>query len=456
MRPTRSPRESLEGAFEIVFRPFETFSAQADVVSIRDLLDPAKAIVDPDVRGLLSDESLTLAGVDLGWETDQVLRTRMSFEPRLGDWARTALGWQTFYSSDRTANFVDRSLDAGGDTVVALERNVSGRRDFTGQITLIPAAVFGTPGVGPSGGSALGRRLQAMVGAIDPITVTYQEGVASRFDRDPVDPQFSYRFGFADRDGYQVLGADTATTLTDRRGWTVRSSVRLPAALQVGVNYRRTTANTLDTRSDRTLRRETWPDVNLSLAGLSLPDRVLIRRVSLSAGFQRIRQKAAFGGFGQQERFQRDERIPVEIALVWGGGVSTSYRGSFTSGEGGDPTGETERNRVNHTVSLTASMRPQSGLAARLTSPITMSALLQHASDRNCRTSTTRTACVPFLDELIRSLVFRVETAVARTDVRLQLSYTDRRSFVGLQSGSSQFQFGLFGRFVIADDALLR
>jgi hypothetical protein len=63
---------------------------------------------------------------------------------------------------------------------------------------------------------------------------------------------------------------------------------------------------------------------------------------------------------------------------------------------------------------------------------------------------------VPFLDELIRSLVFRVETAVARTDVRLQLSYTDRQSFVGLLSGSSQFQFGLFGRFVIADDALLR
>ena len=42
VKPTRSPRESLEGAFEIVFRPFETLSAQADVVSVRDLLNPAK------------------------------------------------------------------------------------------------------------------------------------------------------------------------------------------------------------------------------------------------------------------------------------------------------------------------------------------------------------------------------------------------------------------------------
>ena len=456
VKPTRSPRESLEGAFEIDFRPFETFSAQADLVSVRDLLNAEETVVDPAVQDLLSEERLRLVGVDLGWETDKVVRTRMSYEPRLGDWIRTALGWQTFYSSHRTGTFVGRSPNPVGDTVVALVRNVNGRRDFTGQITLIPSAVFGTPGAGPSPGSAFARGVGAMVDAIDPIAVTYQAGLTSIFDRDPVDPQFSYRFGLAGRDDYAALGADTARTFTDRVGWTVRSSVRLPAEFRVGVNYRLTKANTLDTRSDRTLRRETWPDLNLSLANLPLPDQGLIRRVSLSAGFQRIRQKTAFGGFGLQDRFQRDKRIPVEIALVWGGGLSTSYRGSFTSGEGNDPTGETERNRENHTVSLTGSMRPPSAFAARLTSPITMSALLQYASDRNCRTTATRADCVPFLDELIRSLIFRVETAVSRMDVRLQLSYTDRRSSVGLQSGSSQFQFGLFGRFVIADDTLLR
>ena len=454
--PTRSPRESLEGAFEIVFRPFETFSAQADVVTGRDLLDPRKAVVDSDVQDLLFDETLTLSGIDLGWETDQVVRTQMNFEPRFGDWIRTDLGWQTFYSSHRTATFVDRSVDPVGDTIAALVRNVNGGRDFTGQITVIPATVFGTSGGAAAGGSALSRGLGAVAGAIDPITVTYQAGVTSRFDRDPVDPQFSYRYGFTGRDGYAALGADAATTFTDRVGWTVRSSVRLPADFRVGVNYRLATTNTLDTRSDRTLRRKTWPDLNLSLANLPLPDQRLISRVSLSAGFQRIRQRAAFGGFGLQEKFQQDERIPVEIALVWGGGLSTSYRGSFTSGEGRDPTGETERSRNNHTASLTASMRPPFGWAARLTRPITMSALFQYASNRNCRTTATGVECVPFLDELIRSLVFRVETAISRTDVRLQLSYTDRQSFVGLQSGSSQFQFGLFGRFVIADEGLLR
>ena len=455
-RPTRSPRESLQGAFEIVFRPFQTFFAEADVVTVRDLLNPEKTVVDPTVQDLLHNERLKVLGVDLGWETDKVVRTRMSFEPRFGDWIRTILGWQTFYSSQRTGTFVDRSLDPAGDTVVALVRNVNGGRDFTGQVTVIPATALGTPTAGPSEGSAISRGVGAVAGAIDPITVTYQAGVTSNFDRDPVDPDFSYRYGFAGRDGYGALGADSATTFTDRVGWTVRSGVRLPAEFQVGVNYRLATANTLDTRSDRTLRRETWPDLNITLANLPLPDQRLIGRVILSAGFQRIRQRTAFGGFGLQRRRQRDERIPIEITLVWGGALSTSYRGSFTSGEGSDPTGETQRERDNHTVSLAASMRPPSAWAARLTRPITMSALLQYTSDRNCRNTVTRAVCVPFLDELIRSLILRVETAVSQMDVRLQLSYTDRRSFVGLRSGSSQFQFGLFGRFVIADDALLR
>ena len=47
VRPTQSPRESLEGAFEIVFQPFETFSAQADVVSIADGIRSKSALFMP-------------------------------------------------------------------------------------------------------------------------------------------------------------------------------------------------------------------------------------------------------------------------------------------------------------------------------------------------------------------------------------------------------------------------
>ena len=455
VQATLSPRESLEGAMEIVFRPFRALTAQADLVSIRDLLAPEEAVTDTEIQELLDEERSELFGLDFGWETDQLLRTRMNYEPRLGDWLRANLGWQTYYSSDRNATFVDRSLE-GGDTVLALERNVNGQRDFTGQFTILPAALLGPPPE-DSEESGLGRFLRRLLGAVDPVSITYQEGITSRFNREPVSPGVGYRFGFSDMDGYRFLDADTATTLTDRSGWTARSGVRLPAALQVGVNYRLSKANTLDTRSDRTLRRETWPDVSAAVASLPLPEnQSLLRRVSLSTGFQRIRQETAFGGLGQQRRFQQDERIPVDLAVVWGGNLSTSYRGSFVRGEGGDPTGDTERTRQNHTFSISGAFRPPMGWADRLERPLTTSALYQFTSDRHCRTTAGGTDCVPFLDELIRSLMVRLETTVSGTDLRLQLSYTDRRSFVGLRSGSTQFQFGLFGRFVIADDALLR
>ena len=176
----------------------------------------------------------------------------------------------------------------------------------------------------------------------------------------------------------------------------------------------------------------------------------------MSAGFQSITQGTAIGSLGQQRRFERNDRVPLDVSVVWGAGLSTTYRGSFITGEGSDPTGGTERSRENHTLAVTASVRPPAAWAAFLERPFTTSALLQLTSDRNCRTTALRADCVPFLDELIRSLMLRIETTVSRTDMRLQLSYTDRRSFVGLQTGSTQFQFGLFGRFIIADNALLR
>ena len=452
---TLSPRESLEGAMELVFQPFQALTAQADMVSIRDLLPPEEAVTDIDIQRLLDEQRSERFGLDFGWETDQLLRTRMNYVPRLGDWLSANLGWQTYYSSDRNATFVDRSV-VRGDTVLALQRNVNGQRDFTGQFTLVPVALLG-PAPGDTEGSGPDRLLRQVLGALDPVSITYQDGITSRFNREPVSPQFGYRFGFSDLEGYRFLDADTATTLTDRSGWTARSGVTLPASLQVGVSYRLSNANTLDTRSDRTFRRETWPDVSAVVGSLPLPEnQSLLQRVSLSAGFQRIRQETAFGGLGQQLRFQDDERIPLDFAVVWAGGLSTSYRGSFVRGEGGDPTGDTERRRENHTVSISGTFRPPMGWADRLDRPLTTSALFQFTSDRNCRATAGGKDCVAFLDELIRSMTVRMETTVSRTDLRLQLSYTDRRSFVGLRSGSTQFQFGLFGRFVIADDALLR
>ena len=53
---------------------------------------------------------------------------------------------------------------------------------------------------------------------------------------------------------------------------------------------------------------------------------------------------------------------------------------------------------------------------------------------------------MPFLDQLRRSLNLSLDTTVGGFDVGLQMSYDDRQSYVGQQTGSTQFQIGLFGQ----------
>ncbi|NIP82837.1 MAG: hypothetical protein GWM90_27885 [Gemmatimonadetes bacterium] len=51
------------------------------------------------------------------------------------------------------------------------------------------------------------------------------------------------------------------------------------------------------------------------------------------------------------------------------------------------------------------------------------------------------------MDYLNRRVYVSASTLVARMDIGLQISYVDRRNFIGTQVGSSQFRLGLFGQF---------
>ena len=452
---TLSPRESLEGAMEVVFRPFQTLTAQADLVSIRDILPAEEAVTDAEVQALLDAERSESFGFDFGWETNQLLRTRMNYEPRLGQWLRANLGWQSSYSSDRNAAFLDRSFERG-DTVLALERSANGQRDFTGQFTpCSPRVARARPrGVGGSGGRILATPSPRGLGPDLPHLPGRHHVALQPRARKPRLPV-----------PVRICGPARIPLPRSRHRNHADRPKRVDRTLRRAPPPRPSGCRELPPERGQHTRHEERPHAPArDVAGrVGHHDRSsvargqsLLQRVTLSAGFQRIRQETGYGGVGQQRRFQQDERIPMDVAVVWGGGLSTAYRGSLVRGEGGDPTGDTERERENHILSISGTFRPPATWAERLERPLTTSALLQFTSDRNCRATAGGGECVPFLDELIRSLTVRLETTVVRTDLRLQLSYTDRRSFVGLRSGSTQFQFGLFGRFIIADDALLR
>jgi hypothetical protein len=53
------------------------------------------------------------------------------------------------------------------------------------------------------------------------------------------------------------------------------------------------------------------------------------------------------------------------------------------------------------------------------------------------------------VDYLSRSVNLALDTRIIPLEVGIHLTYTDRQSFIGRHEGSTQFQLGIFGQFVI-------
>ncbi len=74
--------------------------------------------------------------------------------------------------------------------------------------------------------------------------------------------------------------------------------------------------------------------------------------------------------------------------------------------------------------------------------------------ERNCRNPAAGDECVPFLDQVSRSASMSLNTSVGGLELGVQVSFDDRQSFVGQQTGSTQFQVGLFGQLDFAAGVL--
>ncbi|RMH13463.1 MAG: hypothetical protein D6701_12320, partial [Gemmatimonadetes bacterium] len=285
VRPVRTPRENLQSAAEVVLRPLASLSGRVNLTTVRDLLPPPRVVTDPDVQDLVRDEVVRAVGLDFGWETSRVLRTNLDWEPDLAGWLRGAVSVRTFYTSNRNATFVERRVE-DGDTVLALERDVDARRDWSGRLTVLPQAL---PGAGGDTPWARFTRL------LRPLSLRWQGGLSTRFNRDAVDPDLGYQFGFGAPGRRRVIEGDTAATLTDRDAFSASGGVALGNVLSLDMGYRSASSLTLDTRSDRTVEERTWPDVTARLAEARAPAaaRRVLERVGLSAGVRRTRSRSA-------------------------------------------------------------------------------------------------------------------------------------------------------------------
>lgn len=449
VRPLTAPREMLETVADLSLRPLSSLTADLTFISTRDLLAPDEAVTNVDLQGLLAAERTRVAGIDLGWETTRNLRTRVAWRPSSVSWLRHEVAVSTRYGDARNPSFVRRWVPLDGssplDTLLALERNARAERELTGLLSLDIAAL----------GRALGD--VHLLSLLKPVTFTSTDGLFSRFDRDPVDPGLGYQFGWGGRSDFLLQRGDTAAALTDREVRRVRAGLALER-IDLDVSWGRTRVGNLDVRADRTLSTDVWPDLRISIDGLD-PGRAaagVLRRVTLSGGVRRSTSELVFGALAQRRTLD-EWTLPIDLTLGWQRGLTTSYRSSTNTGRGRDPTGDTERDRITHRVSVTSAFLPPFGLGAQggqPAQPVRLSLIGSYVAERECRVPAARPDCVPFIDELNRALAVTLDTRVGNLEVGFQGSYSDRRSFIGQRRGATLLQVGLFGRFLIEAGAL--
>ena len=190
---------------------------------------------------------------------------------------------------------------------------------------------------------------------------------------------------------------------------------------------------------------ESWPDLWISLPDLNTPLGV---RVNVGSGIVRTLRETSFGVGRQQLRTDEDLQLPIDVVLGWAADATLRYRSVLRSGEGTDPTGDTQRNRSTHRVSLGSSLVAPAWLPLALARPLRLSVAWVYIAERDCRAAVGSTTCVAFVDQLTRSVNLSLDTRLAGLEVGLNAGYVDRQSFVGQRSGSTQFQLGLFGQFM--------
>ncbi len=451
VRATESPRETLEGGARVAFRPLESLTAQVGVVTGRDLLPPERATPLADQQEALRRARTEVAGMDVGWERSRVLTSQAAWRPRIADWLRPSVGWTSRYGLLRDPSYITQ-VSAGDGTAAELLQTFNTDRTLTRALVVdLPGGVRAAGGPAPGLVSRVGL---AVLGPIKPLELNWTDQVGSRFERDLADPGLAYQLGIVTLPELRYLGDDTAAVSLRRDAFHSRSGIRLGSDASLNVGFSESDMQVFDLRvGARTEREMSWPSVQLAWDDVPLPAFLagLLERWSMSAGYIQTERATQLVGQVVRVRSQLEETVPLELRLGFVGGLALAYVGAITDGSGQDPTGYTEESVLSHSVDMSGRFRLPGPLGRRLPGPVRLSLTYDYEQQRQTRVAASlrgATPPTPFVDHLNRRVYLSASTLISRMDIGLQVSYVDRRNFIG-QIGSTQFQLGLFGQFTM-------
>jgi hypothetical protein len=431
-------------------QPLESLSGSLEVRSTSDLLP--SATLNPTAALQLDAERLRLGGLDLGREARRDLSTQLAWAPRLTAWLTMRGTLNTTFALDANPAYFG-PIEVVGDPAALPLRTFGNRRVLGVRWGLDAAALARAVGIADTlQASGWEQTASQLARAVRRLELGWGNTLESRYDRAAAQPDLGYQFALGGRSAFAGLSAEGPTLLADRDHWTARAQLELPGSVGLTFSFSDGSGWRAGKRGERFDRQREWPGLLAQWSGAPFPDRIgrAVRQVSFAAGYGLQSRRWEDRG-SDQLRTSRTLRVPLDLALQWVEGFSTSYRGELRFGGSDSPSASTESVSADHSVTVGGAFATPEPLLPLFPAPISVSLRYTRAAQRECRISFELSACAPgheFSGHRNRILGMQLDTrATSGMNFGLVLEHRDRSTRAYELSGHRQFSLSLFGQF---------
>jgi len=356
--PVSASTAVLRSGFRLDLRPFTSMGLGMDYTADRDLKDYGDSTT---VAVLTAQSGRRLLGVDVGFERQRRLDTRLSWAPPVASWIRPRLTWTAGFTLNRDPNNRDaeRTLgDTAGGFRLPTAFATTRVTDLTAAVDL-PRALRGL-----LGDSSTLYRVLDVVTSLD---VGRRVERRSQFNRPGFDPGLGFQLGTGGEDGFRQQGGVLATAATASIQDRLSAGFRLPLGLSLNGAYAQRVGTTWSLRGDvqqeqRTIETD-WP--NVTARWTITPPGGLLRRVAsaltATAGIRRreaVTELPSLQGTGPGVRTaQVSEGTPFSVGITWGARIVTNVSWSDERTAIDRPGARTVNDRSSTAVDATFAFR---------------------------------------------------------------------------------------------------
>ncbi len=411
-----------QASFE--FRPLRSAAFGLDYVSTRDLKDYG----DTTTMGVLTREAgRRFAGLNMGFERDRSVGTRLTWTPNLFSWLRPRFNTSSNFSLTRDPNgsLPERSI---GDTAGAFR---------------LPTAFVNARSTDLGASLDFSRALRVMLGdsakilpALDrlmPLDVSLRTDRRSQFARPGFDPGLGFQLGLGGVNAFRSLEGRVATAASASSQARLATGLRLPLGFSMTAAYGTGQQQTWSRRAEgqAEIRQEDtqWPDLTgrWSWSPREGLLRKVLSNVSASASVQ-VRQSSTIqptllqtvggGGGGAPagggdlnaiRGSQTTKSYPLSGSITWAGRVTTSLSLTTSSSLDERAGNVTRTDRQDASGALTFSFRPPKEY---LPLPSDVRTAVRYAVSTNdgCLTLPGNAECIPISNSSRRQFNLTMDT----------------------------------------------